>query len=74
MDYYKEKDARDELNKKEFQLPGDPSGGINTISVASIKHSKDEDNKYLKDLLDGYSTGAKGPDGMPNGERILNKW
>jgi len=28
MDYYKEKDAKEELDKKEFQLPGDPSGGL----------------------------------------------
>lgn len=28
----------------------------------------------MKNLLEGYSTGGKGPDGMPNGERILDKW
>lgn len=74
MDYYKEKDATEELEKKEFELPGDPTGGIGTISAASIRHSKDEDKQYLKNLLDGYSTGGKGPDGMPDGERVLDKY
>lgn len=44
MDFYKEKDAKEELQKKEFELPGDPSGGINSIYAASIRHSKEEDN------------------------------
>jgi len=74
MAYYKEKDAKEELAKKEFQLPDDPTGGISTIYASSIRHTKDEDNQYLKNLLEGYSTGGKGPDGMPNGERVLNKW
>lgn len=55
-------------------MPGDSTGGISTIYAASIRHSKDEDTQYLKNLLEGYSTGGKGPDGMPNGERILNKY
>ena len=73
LDKETDKDAKDELEKKEFQLPDDPSGGMGQIAVASIKHSKDEDKKYLQDLLEGYSMGGKGPNGLPNGERVLPK-
>lgn len=39
MDYYKTKDARAELRKKEMAIDDDPDGGIGTIYAASIRHS-----------------------------------
>jgi len=55
-------------------LEGDPRGGIDNIYAASIKHSTPDDDKYLKDIFETYTTGAKSTEGTPNGERILTKW
>lgn len=55
-------------------LEGDPRGGIDNIYAASIKHSTPDDDQYLKDVFEQYTTGAKGPEGIPNGNRILTKW
>jgi hypothetical protein len=74
MQRYAEQDAKKELAQKAMTLDGDPRGGIDNIYAASIKHSSPDDEHYLKEMFETYTTGAKGPDGTPNGERILTKW
>jgi hypothetical protein len=55
-------------------LDGDPRGGIDNIYAASVKHNTPDDDKYLKDIFEEFTTGAKGENGMPNGQRVLSKW
>ena len=54
-------------------LGDDPRGGIDKISATSLARKSFEDNKFLEELMEGYSLGGKGPDGIPNGERILTR-
>ena len=55
-------------------LGDDPRGGLDKISAASAAHNSDDDNRRLKALFDEYTTGAKGSNGLPNGERMVEKW
>ena len=55
-------------------IPGDPEGGISKIYASSLKHSSWEDDKFLKDLVERYSTGGKGPDGTPDRTRVLGRF
>jgi len=55
-------------------LGNDPMGGIDKISAANAMHNSDADNKQLAELFEHYSTGAKGANGLPNGERWIEKW
>lgn len=74
MNRYKQQDAQKELEQKAFSAGGDETGGISKIFAASVTHTQPEDDQYLRRLLDHYSVGGKGEDGMPNGERVLNKY
>ena len=74
MGRYKQEDAQKELDKKVMTAAGDETGGISRIFAAAVAHHEPEDEQYLKRLLDHYSVGGKGEDGMPNGERVLNKY
>jgi len=67
-------DAAKELADKRMALGDDPKGGIDLISAASARHGTDEDNKTIKRIFMGYSTGAKNDEGLPNGEKIIEKW
>jgi hypothetical protein len=71
---YDEKDVNEELQAKRNRLPGDPRGGLDQISAALAAHNSESDNSRLKEILESYTTGAKGPDGTPNRERWLEKW
>jgi len=71
---YEEQDAKKELAQKAMTLDGDPRGGIDNIYAASIKHSTPDDDQFMKDVFETFFTGAKGSDGVPNGEKILTKW
>jgi len=73
VERYKKQDAQTEAAKRRTQLGNDPKGGIDGIAGSNLAHNKFEDTKYLKDLCEEYSTGGKGPDGMPNRERVLSK-
>ena len=70
---YKRQDEQNAKEQARMQLGTDSRGGIDAISGTSIAHNKPEDNKELSELMEQFSTGGKGPDGMPNGERILTK-
>jgi hypothetical protein len=71
---YDDKDVSEELQAKRMGLPGDPRGGLDKISAALAAHNSESDNRKLKEILESYTTGAKGPDGTPNRERWLEKW
>ena len=55
-------------------LGNDPDGGINTIAASAAMHQTDDDRRWLEGVFDRYSTGAKGTDGTPNGDRWLEKY
>ena len=74
MKRYADKDADEELNHKEYSIPGDAEGGVSKIYAASLRHTAWEDDKYLKDLVEHYSTGGKGPDGTPDRTRVLGRF
>ena len=74
MQKYKDKDADEELQQMAVAIPGDPQGGISKIYAASLKHQSWEDDKYLKERIDYYSTGGKGPDGTPDRTRVLSRF
>jgi len=71
---YEDQDAKKELAQKAMTLNGDPRGGIDNIYAASIRHSSLEDDHFMSDVFETFYTGAKGSDGVPNGNRILTKW
>jgi hypothetical protein len=71
---YEEEDAKKDLARKAMTLNGDPRGGIDNIYAASIRHSTPDDDRFMSEVFETYYTGAKGPDGVPNGNRILTKW
>ena len=58
----------------EVAIPGDPDGGISKIYAGSLKHQAWEDDKYLKELVERYSTGGKAPDGTPDRTRVLGRF
>ena len=74
MKRYERQDADKELAERAFGLPDDPSGGLNKVYAASIAHNMPEDNQDIRELLERYSSGAKGRNGLPNGERELTRW
>ena len=71
MDRYAKKDHEKELYTKEH---GNDTFGLDKISAASAAHGGDDDNKRIREIFDGYTTGAKGSNGLPNGERWVEKW
>lgn len=74
MRKYEQRDAERELFSQKMSLGSDPRGGIDKISACQVKHHTEADNKKIKEIYLDYQTGAKGPDGTPNGEKILEKW
>lgn len=74
MDRYKEKDKKEAEENARMQLNGDPSGGINTIALASLKRDQPEDNKEISELAYDYMTGAKDSTGIPNGQLWLQEY
>lgn len=71
MDRYAKKDHERELYIKEH---GNDTFGLDKISAASAAHGGDDDNKRIREIFDTYTTGAKGSNGLPNGERWIEKW
>jgi len=72
---YEDEDAAVELQTKALSLNGDPRGGVDLIAAASYGHNDDDGNKLIKKMFDSrYSTVARGPDGVPTEDRIVNKW
>lgn len=57
-----------------MSLGQDTKGGIDSIASSNSKHNQVADDKYIKQIFDGYTTGDKDQYGVPNGERILTKW
>ena len=57
-----------------MSLGQDPKGGIDSIAASNTKHNQFADDKYIKQIFDGYTTGDKDQNGAPNGGRILTKW
>lgn len=55
-------------------IDGDPRGGVDKISASSFAHDKDEDNAHLKEIFERFLTGGKGPNGMPDGSKVLERW
>jgi hypothetical protein len=72
---YESEDADKELKDKKTRVGDDATGGIDKISAASLAHSSDDDNAYLKKVFDYYSTAGK-TDGTadPEAERYLSRW
>lgn len=73
MNRYEDEDKSKLAEQKEMALGDDPRGGIDQIASASLGHNKDEDTKFIKQVVDGFTTGGKGQDGLPNQERILER-
>ena len=74
MKRYEENDAKKELAQTAMTIGTDLSGGIDKIAANSFSHNKESDNIELRNLVEGYLIGGFGADGMPNGNKILEKW
>jgi len=57
-----------------MSLGTDPRGGLDKISAACAAHMTDNDNSILSKIFDSFTTGAKGSDGLPNGDRWIEKY
>jgi hypothetical protein len=73
MKRFADEDKEKALAQEEMAIGDDPRGGIDKIALASLKHNKDEDTKFIKTTVDTFLTGNKGPNGLPNGEKILER-
>lgn len=73
MNRYAEEDKEKAQLQQDMTVGDDPRGGIDKIAVASLKHNKDEDTKFIKTTVETFTTGGHGPNGLPNGERILER-
>jgi len=73
MKRFADEDKEKALAQQDMAIGDDPRGGIDKIAVASLKHIKDEDTKFIKEVVEGYLTGGKGPNGLPNGDKILER-
>ena len=72
MKKWADKDAEKEIAANKLAVEGDPDGGLGKIYAASLRHDKDEDSVYLKEISDKWSTGGKGADGWPNRQRVMS--
>lgn len=77
MEKYQKLDALNEQKEKErhnFELPGDPTGGISKLYSVSINHKYPDDIKFINEVLEKYSQGSRDSEGLPNSnKRVLNK-
>jgi hypothetical protein len=74
MKRYENNDFKKELATKKMSLGQDTKGGIDSIAASNSKHNQNIDDKYIKEIFDGYTTGDKDQNGAPNGNRVLTKW
>jgi hypothetical protein len=74
MKRYENQDLDKELNTKKMCLGQDTKGGIDSIAQSNSKHNQPSDDKYIREIFDGYATGDKNQYGVPNGGRIITKW
>jgi len=73
MKRFADEDKEKAQLQEDMTVGDDPRGGIDKIATASLKHNKDEDTKFIKTTVETFTTGNKGPSGLPNGERILER-
>ena len=71
---YANKDAIKKAEQEKMRLGNDPRGGIDNIAASQVNHRKTQDDTKIRETFDSFSTGAKGSDGTPNGERHVEKW
>lgn len=74
MKRYENQDIKKELDTNRMSLAQDPKGGIDSIAASNSKHNQYADDKYIKEIFDGFTTGDKDQYGAPNGGKILTKW
>lgn len=55
-------------------IGNDSKGGINKIAYNSFARPNYEDNKYISDVFEKYSTPARNPDGSVKLDRNVSKW
>lgn len=59
MKRYENQDIKKELETKRMSLAEDPKGGIDSIAASNSKHNQVADDKYIRSIFDGYTTGDK---------------
>lgn len=57
-----------------MQLGDDPKGGIEKIAIAATEKYSRGDDAEIKKIVFEYETGAKDENGIPNGEKWLQKY